>query len=56
MIFANMTTEELEKELIEIGEQINAFYSEDLSDEAAASLLRLEKLAISIELTERGVK
>ena len=60
MIFANMTIEELETELIEIGDQISELYcNEDLSDEAyfeAASLLRLEELAISIELSERGVK
>jgi len=60
MIFAKMTIEELETELIEIGDQINELYcNEEISDEAyfeAASLLQLEELAISIELTERGVK
>jgi hypothetical protein len=60
MKFTNMTTEELENEFIEIGDQINELYcNEDLSDEEyfeAASQLRLEELAISIELAERGVK
>tara|TARA_R110000868_G_scaffold15967_7_gene72273 strand:+ start:678 stop:860 length:183 start_codon:yes stop_codon:yes gene_type:complete len=60
MIFANMTIEELETELTEIGDQIGDLYvNEQITDEeyfAAASLLRLEELAISIELSERGVK
>ena len=60
MIFAYMTMKELETELIEIGDQISELYcNEDLTDEeyfAAAGLLRLEELAISIELSERGIK
>tara|TARA_R110001606_G_scaffold386383_1_gene550388 strand:- start:151 stop:333 length:183 start_codon:yes stop_codon:yes gene_type:complete len=60
MKFTKMTTEELENEFIEIGDQINELYSnQDISDEEyfeAASQLRLEELAISIELFERGVK
>ncbi len=55
-----MTTEELENEFIEIGDQINELYcNEDISDEEyfeTASQLSLEELAISIELFERGVK
>jgi hypothetical protein len=60
MKFENMTTEELETELIEIGDQINELYcNEDILDTEffeAASQLRLEELAISIELFERGGK